>query len=372
MLEEKVAYLLEQIQGLSIKKDSSNSSLAPSSDIFKKNKSLRKKSNRKSGGQPGHKGHTLEMRSAPDKTIELKSSFCSVCSSNLESEIFVLKSKRQVIELPEIKPIYRQYQQYGCKCSRCGHEQIADFPSNVTAPIQYGSSVDTLVSYLSIYRSVPYNRLKKMFSQVFSLPLSEGTVDNILHRVALKCEVVHEHIKAEISTGPVVGSDETGAKVDGRKWWIWTWQNVLNTFIVASDNRGSKTINSVFADGFKNATLLSDRWSAQLKTYAKNHQLCLAHLLRDLTFLEELEEHSFSTAFKTLLGAVFDLKRLQISQKISCQIDSPEAILLEKKLNELLAITIDKEKHPKTVVFQSSMIKYRGCLLPCITTIRKS
>jgi len=366
VLEDKVNYLLEQLQKLSIKKSSHNSSLAPSTDIYKKNQSLRVKSNLKSGGQPGHKGHALEMSSTPDKTIKLKSSFCSVCSSSLEAEIFVLKSKRQVIELPEIKAIYWEYQQYSCRCNECGHKQIADFPSNVNAPIQYGSSVETLVSYLSVYQSVPYNRLKKMFSQVFSLPLSEGTVDNILKRVALKCEVVYEHIKAEITTSSVVGSDETGAKVDGKKWWIWTWQNVLNTFIVASANRGSKTIDSVFANGFINATLLSDRWSAQLKTYAKNHQLCLAHLLRDLTFLEELEKHSFSSAFKTLIGTVFDLKRLQILQKTPCQVASPEAILLEKKLNELLAITIDTKKHPKTAVFQRSMIKYRGYLLPCI------
>jgi len=365
-LKDKVVYLLERIQELSIKKDSSNSSLAPSSDISRKTKSLRAKSNLKSGGQLGHKGHTLEVSPTPDKTIELKSSFCSVCSSNLESGIFVLKSKRQVIELPVIKPIYQEYQQYSCRCSECGHDQIADFPSNVNAPIQYGSSVETLVSYLSVYQSVPYNRLKKMFSQVFLLPLSEGTVNNILDRVALKCEVVYEHLKAEISTSPVVGSDETGAKVDGKKWWIWTWQNVLNTFIMASANRGSKTIDSVFENGFINATLLSDRWSAQLKTYAKNHQLCLAHLLRDLIFLEELEKHSFSTAFKTLIGAVFDLKRLQKSQKNPCRVDDSEAVLLEKKLNELLAITIDAKKYPKTEVFQRSMIKYRGYLLPCI------
>ncbi len=366
MLEEKVAYLLEQIQKLGIKKDSRNSSLAPSTDRFKKTKSLRKKSNRKNGGQLGHKGHTLEMSPTPDEIIRLKSNFCSVCSSGLEQETFILKAKRQVIELPRISPIYQEYQQYACKCSGCGHWQIADFPNHVAAPVQYGSSVDTLVSYLSVYQSVPYNRLKKMFSQVFSLPLSEGTITNILNRVALKCEVVYEHIKSEISTSPVVGSDETGVKVGGGKWWVWTWQNVLNTFIVASDNRGSKTIDSVFADGFINATLLSDRWSAQLKTHAKNHQLCLAHLLRDLTFLEELEKHSFSSAFKTLIGAVFDLKKRHIKQKAPCQVDSPEAIVLENKLNGLLAIVIDVKKHPKTAVFQKSMIKYRGYLLPCI------
>ena len=366
LLEEKVVLLLEQIQKMSIKKDSHNSSLAPSTDFFKKNQSLRPKSILKTGGQPGHKGSTLVMSANPDKIIELKSNFCTSCGSDLAKETFVLQAKRQVIELPPINPIYEEYQQFACKCSGCGNKQIANFPSNVKSPIQYGSSVDTLVSYLSIYQSVPFNRLKKMFSQVFSLPLSEGTVDNILNRVALKCDVVYEHIKAEISNSPVVGSDETGVKVNGDKWWIWVWQNIRNTFIVASNNRGFNTIKSVFAQGFANTTLLSDRWNAQLKTYAKNHQLCLAHLLRDLNFLEELEKHPFSTKFKSLLGAVFELKKQQMLQKKTCSIDSIESILLEKQLNDLLAITIDAGKYPKTVVFQNSIIKYRGYILPCI------
>jgi transposase len=366
LLTEKNLYLLEQIQKLGIRKDSSNSSLAPSTDLFKKNQSLRVKSNLARGGQVGHKGSTLEMSANPDKVIELRSNFCNSCGSDLSKEPFVLKAKRQVIELPPISPIYEEYRQYVCQCSGCGNNQVADFPSNVKAPIQYGSSVETLVSYLSIYQSVPFNRLKKMFSQVFSLPLSEGTVDNILNRVALKCEVVYEHIKAEISTSSVVGSDETGVKVNGDKWWIWVWQNVLNTFIVASDNRGFKTIESVFAKGFLNATLVSDRWSAQLKTYAKNHQLCLAHLLRELNFLEELEKNPFSTRFKTLLGSVFEIKKQQLLQKTPCQRGSPDAVLLEKQLNELLAIVIDAKKHPNTTIFQNSMIKHRGYLLPCI------
>ncbi|TAE39172.1 MAG: hypothetical protein EAZ70_09580 [Runella slithyformis] len=70
MLEEKVLLLLSQLQGQSIKKDSHNSSLPPSSDIVSKPKSLRVASDRKSGGQPGHKGSTLEMSSTPDKIID--------------------------------------------------------------------------------------------------------------------------------------------------------------------------------------------------------------------------------------------------------------------------------------------------------------
>jgi transposase-like protein len=94
-----------------------------------------------------------------------------------------------------------------------------------------------------------------MFKQVFSLPLSEGTIENILDKVALKCQVVYQQIKTDISQSAVVGADETGTKVSGKKWWIWAaavaaWQTVLSTFIVASDNRGFKTVEAFFAQGF--------------------------------------------------------------------------------------------------------------------------
>ena len=366
LLEDKVLLLLEQIQKLSIKKDSHNSSLAPSTDIFKKNQSLRPKSLLKTGGQPGHKGSTLKMSATPDEIIELKSNYCTSCGNDLKAENFVLQAKRQVIDLPPIVPIYTEYQQYKCKCSSCGYKQIASFPAAVKAPIQYGSVVETLVSYLSVYQSVPYYRLKTMFSQVFSLPLSQGTVDNILHRVALKCEVFYKQIKEEITHSTVVGSDETGAKVNGKKWWIWVWQNITSTFIIASDNRGFKTIETFFAQGFANATLISDRWAAQLKTFTKGKQICLAHLLRELVYLIETEKNEFSTEFKTLIGTVFDLKKQQIKDGKACTVADPSAILMENKLNELLGKVIDAQKHPKTAVFQLSMIKCRGYLLPCI------
>jgi transposase len=366
MLEAKVMDLLKIIQEMSVKKSSHNSSLAPSTDFFKKNKSLRTKSNLKSGGQPGHKGSTLEMKAVPDKVIELKSDFCSICGTSTIDSLQILKSKRQVIEIPPIVPIYEEYQQFSCECKHCGHLQIATFPEEVKAPIQYGSSVDTIISYLSIYQSVPFNRLKKMFSQVYSLPISEGTINNVLTRVAMNCAVIYEQIKANIVDSKIVGSDETGVKVNGGKWWIWVWQNIQNTFIAASPNRGFQTINSIFADGFSKATLISDRWAAQLKTYTKNHQLCLAHLLRELNFLEELEQNEFSTKFKTLIDAVFELKRNQKTLNTPTKIDSEEAKKLENKLNESLSMIIDKKKYPKTSIFQLSMIKNRNYILPCI------
>jgi transposase len=365
-LESKVLQLLELLQKQGIKKDSHNSSKPPSSDTFGKQKSLRKPSERKSGGQEGHEGKTLEMRQTPDKIIDLTSDFCSICGQSLAGELQVLQAKRQVIEIPPIVPIYEEYRQYSCACPRCKHLQKADFPAGVNANIQYGSSVVALMSYFSVYQYVAFRRLRDLFAQVFHLPLSEGSIGNMLEKASKKCAVVFETIKTEISQSKAVGSDETGAKVNGAKWWIWVWQTVLNTLIVATDNRSYKSIQSVFKAGLQEAILISDRWAAQLKTQVKGNQICLAHLLRELNFLEESEKHTFASDFKTFLADIFVRKKDLIVNQIALSPDDQEAIELENSLNQILVLPIDQQKYPQTYIFQNSMLKYRNYLLPCL------
>jgi transposase len=373
-LEEKVELLLDLLQKKDVKrnavrKDSHNSSLPPSSDLFPKNRSLRPVSTHPNGGQIGHKGSTLGMSKSPDKIIELKSDFCSAYGQSLTSELFTLKAKPQVIEIPPIVPIYEEYRQYICKYPTCQHQQIADFPLGVNAPIQYGSSVEALVCYFSVYQFIPFKRLQSLFSQLFSVPLSQGSIGNILKRSARKCDGVYKEIKTQILQSPVVGSDETGAKVNGAKWWTWVWENLQNTFLVASDNRGTKTIDEVFENGLPNSAIVSDRWAAQLKTCSKTSQICLAHLLRDLVYLIELEQLDFATQFKTFIISIFDKRKTMIESNRAYTQNSGETVLLEQTLNQLLLISIDKEKYPKSATFQVSIIKNRNFILPCLYNI---
>lgn len=368
-LQEKVLFLLEQKQQQGVRKDSHNSSLPPSSDFYSKQKSLRTPSDKPSGGQLGHKGTTLEIKETPDEIIDLKSDFCSQCGQSLTNLPFTFLKKRQVVEIPPVVPIYLEYRQFCCSCPTCNHTQIADFPAGINAPIQYGNSVQAMISYFSVYQYVPFKRLQKLLAQVFSLPISQGSIDNILNQVALKCDTVYHQIKENIAKSPVVGSDETGAKVNGQKWWIWVWQTIQYTFIVASDNRGSKTVDEVWPEGLANSTMVSDRWAAQLKMVSKNKQICLAHLLRDIIFLKETEKHPFAIQFEKFIRDVFQIKRNQKETKIALANNSPEALLFEKTLNELLALTINENTSPKTVTFQNSIIKNRNYLLPCIYNV---
>jgi transposase len=369
-LSDKVTVLLTQLSTPLVKKDSHNSSLPPSSDFFvplvKKTKSLRGTSTLKSGGQVGHPGTTLKMTDTPNTIIDLKNNYCVNCGESLSEATFVLQSKRQVIELPPIIPIYEEFRQYSCACPKCHQEQVADFPLGVNAPIQYGASVEGFVCYYSVYQYIPFARLQNLFMQTFSLPLSQGTIGNILERSAKKCEGVYQVIKTQIAESQVVGSDETGTKVNGAKWWIWVWQNILNTFIIASDNRGFQTVQSVWQDGLKNAILVTDRWAAQLKAHVKGNQLCLPHLQRNIIFLEESEKHPFATQFRQLLSDIFTIRKELVLKTKPYKTDDMDAKALEKKINSLLLITINKEKYPHSLTFQASMLKHRNNLTPCL------
>lgn len=312
-LRKENANLRVRISELEHSKNSNNSSIPPSKDDnrIKRNQSLRTGSDKKSGGQPGHKGHTLKMVGTPDKIRNYKSDFCKTCGLDISNQASTIYEKRQVIELPPINPIYIEHRSYSTLCS-CGCLNKADFPERVNAPVQYGETVENMVSYLNVGQYIPYNRIVNMFNGLFNIPLSEGSVSNIINRFANRALPFYEQIRKEIESSKVVGADETGAKMNGEKWWFWTWQNDNATYITASSNRAFTTVEDNFSKGFKKAVLISDRYGAHLKTKAYAHQICISHLFRDLNYLIELTGAETIKRLKALLKhAVFLKSQMQ-------------------------------------------------------------
>ncbi|MEE9373001.1 MAG: transposase [Saprospiraceae bacterium] len=71
-------------------------------------------------------------------------------------------------------------------------------------------------------------------------------------KAATKSRFVYDEILEEIMKSIYIEGDETGIKVNGKKWRIWEWQNVTNTYLAASDNRGFQTIEALFPKGLPN------------------------------------------------------------------------------------------------------------------------
>lgn len=165
----------------------------------------------------------------------------------------------------------------------------SEFPSHVTTGVSYGTNIQALVCYLSVYQHIPFKRLSQTIEAFYGISVSQGTVSNILNRMRKKATPAYEHIRHSIENASVVGADETGRKTDGGPRWMWTFQNDLLTYLFSNKSRGKAAIDKHFPNGFPRSILVTDRHGSYFNVETTGHQICLAHLLRNLTFLDEFD-----------------------------------------------------------------------------------
>ena len=341
----------------------SNTSSTPSSqDYGRSNKfNSRKRSGKKSGGQPGHKGSTLKMSENPNEIREHIPRYCKQCGEEFDNNaVFKLYERKQEIVIPPIKPNIIEHQSFSCTCDKCGAQTISDLPSHLKANVQYGKNIQTLVTYLSVYQYLPSNRIKSFLKDIMDLSLSEGTIYNIIKSMSAKANPAYEAIKEKVAVSKVVGGDETGIKVNGDKAWFWVFQNRFYTFIKAAYSRGYQSIIETFSDGFPSAVYISDSLSAQLKTKTLAKQLCLAHLMRELKNFEQTFKSEWATKLKQVFKEAVEYKRQMTEDDYGGA--NPKVKELENRLSELLEIDYSN-KHRKLRAFIKRLIKNRGSLL---------
>ena len=143
-MQEQTSRLTQQVKSLQerLAKDRHKSHLPPSSDRFvRQPKSLRKKSEKKSGGQEGHPGTTLPFSSQPDEVIEHRVQACSFCQQDLQSVSPCVILRRQVVDIPPPAVMVQEHRAEQKPCPRCQQITVAPFPKGVQAPVQYGPTI---------------------------------------------------------------------------------------------------------------------------------------------------------------------------------------------------------------------------------------
>ena len=328
LLQEQVCLLKDRNKRLEVRlktlenklsKNSSNSSKPPSSDKHnsgkkpKKTTSSRKKSGLKPGGQPGHKGHTLEMRSKPDEVITLPVDSCVDCHRSLKNTPAELE-KRQVFEIPEPKIWVSEYQAQVKYCKHCDCTTVACFPEHVTHTAQYGPRAKGLMVYMTQYQLLPYKRASEFFKTIYNHRISEGTIVNAVNALSNRLEHVEGEIKALLIKSNIAHADETGMNVNGDKQWLHTVGTKILTHYAIHKKRGRDGMDDIGILPKFNGTLIHDHWKSYY-SYALRHGLCNSHHLRELRFI--FENHSIKWANKVsrLLIEINEHKERLVAKK---------------------------------------------------------
>jgi transposase len=292
-----------------LRQNSNNSHRPPSSDGLKRTvQNNREKSERKSGGQKGHSGTTLPMVEHPDKIVEHKVETCNHCGINLQAHQATGIERRQVYDIPPLKAEVTEHRIEKKRCPACCKLNAA--PCEVPASVQYGEGVKSMAVYLNQYQMLPLDRVSETLEDLFSCPISAEVIlsSNEFAYEQLK-QQVEEHIKQSIAASPVIHTDETGVRCEGKTKWIHTYSTNDFTYYAINDKRGSVAMDCIGILPFFEGTCVHDR----LKSYDQydrcRHGLCNAHLLRDLKSLAQEQGKQWAKEMHELTLKAYHLSK---------------------------------------------------------------
>jgi len=278
-LEAEVADLRRQLG-----QNSTNSSRPPSSDSpFTKPapKSLRRRTGRKPGGQPGHPGSTLALVDNPNQRCRHEPDACTGCGASLAGAPEVGMERRQVFDLPPMTVRVVEHQLIARRCA-CGATTGAAPPEGVSAPVQYGPRLTAIVLYLYVGQFLSKKRTAQALAELFDTPISEGTVAAMTRRCADGLAGFLTQAKEQIAAAEVAGFDETGLRVAGKLHWVHCARTGKYTLITCHPKRGRDGINNAgVLTGF-GGVAVHDAWAPYDTYLDPAHQLCCAHALREL------------------------------------------------------------------------------------------
>jgi transposase len=278
-LEAEIAELRRQLG-----QNSQNSSKPPSTDSpFTKPapKSLRRKSGRKPGGQPGHPGSTLTLVADPNERLRHEPGQCAGCGADLAAAPEVGMERRQVFDLPPMTVRVTEHQLIARRCS-CGTTTCGAPPAGVTAPVQYGPRITAIILYLYVGQFMSKKRTAQALAELFGTPVSEGTVATMTTRAADALDGFLDQVKDRIVESETAGFDETGLRVAGKLHWVHCARTGRYTLITCHTKRGREGIDDMGVLGRFRGVAVHDAW-APYDTYIESeHQLCCAHALREL------------------------------------------------------------------------------------------
>lgn len=280
--------------------NSKNSSKPPASDPNRL-KPVRRKSNKKPGGQPGHRGVTLMPFDEPDVIESLCIDRRTLPRGNYTDAGF---ESRQVVDIDFVR-IVTEYRAQVLIDER-GQRFVAAFPDSVIRPIQYGDQIKAHAVYLSQFQLLPYQRIQDYFHDQWGIPLSAGSVVNFNTQCAARIieSGAANLIQQKLRESDVLHVDETGININATRHWLHCAANQQWTHYSAHAKRGTEAMQAAGIIPEFRGVLCHDHWKPYYTYDQCQHSLCNAHHLRELERAFEQDQQGWAKKMQTLLKSI--------------------------------------------------------------------
>jgi transposase len=246
-----------------------------------------------------HAGSWRALDPDPAQTVELKASRCPHCQADVSGARQRLCEAYDHLELPQVTPDVTRVKLFGGHCPHCAGRFKAAAPADMPPGSPFGANLRALVIYLRYTQGISFERLARLLHDFYGLTVSQGALINMLDAAAGAFAAQTSRIRARLLASSVLESDETGMRVGKRNFWLWVVHHKDSAVFLADPTRAKRVLGD-FLDGHRPDFWISDRYGAQKGFAAKQHQFCLAHLIRDAQYAADAGDECFAPGLTAL------------------------------------------------------------------------
>jgi len=247
-----------------------------------------------------HAGAHRPLHPNPTSKRDVFACRCQGCGADVSGVVQSPCETYDRVEIPAIKPDVTQVSLHGGVCPCCAKRFKAEPPEGLEPGSPFGPNLRALAIYLRAVQGIPLARLSNVLRDLFGLDISEGALVNILNASREPFAAQTNLIKARLMAGTALASDETGMRVGKANWWLWVFHHADSAIFIAAKHR-SKAVVQAFLGDWRPDYWISDRYGGQMGWAMREHQVCLAHLIRDVQYTIDAGDAVFAPGLKGLL-----------------------------------------------------------------------
>lgn len=359
-LSRQVELLMKKVAELEAKlgqppKTPDNSSVPPSRGQKPNEEDVRKPKRKP------HKGSARMLHPDPTRTVDVRMKDCPHCAADVSAASQMALERYDRIELPEIKPDVTRVVLFGGICPCCARRFKAQAPAGLEPGSPFGPNLRAFLIYQRTVHAVSFERLARLASDLLGLEISEGALVNILSGSAQAFARAGNAIRERLLSQSCLQSDETSMRVGKKTWWTWVFHHADSACFRIVPSRGKDVVED-FLDEHRPDYWVSDRLAAQMGWAKKEHQVCLAHLIRDAQYAIDDGDSLFAPKLQELLRRACAIG--QRREKLADATLRSHLYKLEERLDRLLDIVPTAKVGEK---FKRAVKRYRQNLFVFVT-----